>query len=58
MTLADEFAGTDVTANVIQVKPIDVKGTGNPGQSVRGKGTSPQEIFRQCCISSQKKQEN
>lgn len=36
MTLADEFAGTDVTVNVIQVKAIDVKDT--------GKGTSPQEI--------------
>jgi NAD(P)-dependent dehydrogenase (short-subunit alcohol dehydrogenase family) len=36
MTLADEFAGTEVTANAIQVKAIDVKGT--------GKGTSPQEI--------------
>jgi NAD(P)-dependent dehydrogenase (short-subunit alcohol dehydrogenase family) len=36
MTLADEFAGTDVTANVIQVKAIDVKGT--------GKGTAPEEI--------------
>ena len=36
MTQADEFAGTDVTANVIQVKAIDVKGT--------GKGTSPEEI--------------
>ena len=36
MTLADEFAGTDVTTNVIQVKAIDVKGT--------GKGTSPEEI--------------
>jgi len=36
MTLADEFAGTDVTANVIQVKTIDMKGT--------GKGTSPEEI--------------
>jgi NAD(P)-dependent dehydrogenase (short-subunit alcohol dehydrogenase family) len=44
MTLADEFAGTDITTNVIQVKAIDVKGTGNPGQSVQGKGTSPQEI--------------
>ena len=44
MTLADEFAGTDITTNVIQVKAIDVKGTGNPGQSVRGKGTSPEEI--------------
>jgi NAD(P)-dependent dehydrogenase (short-subunit alcohol dehydrogenase family) len=37
MTLADEFKGTDITANVIQVKSIDVKGT--------GKGTSPQEII-------------
>ena len=36
LTLADEFAGTGVTVNVIQVKSIDVKGT--------GKGTSPQEI--------------
>ena len=36
MTLADEFAGTDITTNVIQVKAIDVKGT--------GKGTSPKEI--------------
>lgn len=36
MTLADEFAGTDVTVNVIQVKAIDVKGTGS--------GTSPKEI--------------
>jgi len=36
LTLADEFAGTDVTVNVIQVKSIDVKGT--------GKGTSPEEI--------------
>ncbi len=36
MTLADEFAGTGVTVNVIQVKAIDVKGT--------GKGTSPKEI--------------
>jgi NAD(P)-dependent dehydrogenase (short-subunit alcohol dehydrogenase family) len=36
MTLADEFKGTEITANVIQVKAIDVKGT--------GKGTSPQEI--------------
>lgn len=36
MTLADEFAGTDITANVILVKAIDVKGT--------GKGTSPDEI--------------
>lgn len=37
LTLADEFAGTDITANVIQVKSIDVKGT--------GKGTSPREII-------------
>jgi NAD(P)-dependent dehydrogenase (short-subunit alcohol dehydrogenase family) len=37
MTLADEFKGTDITANVIQVKSIDVKGT--------GKGTSPEEII-------------
>jgi len=36
MSLADEFTGTDVTANIIHVKAIDVKGT--------GKGTSPQEI--------------
>jgi len=36
MSLADEFAGTGLTVNVIQVKAIDVKGTGN--------GTSPQEI--------------
>ena len=36
MTLADEFAGTGVTANVIQVKAIDVKGSGT--------GTSPKEI--------------
>ncbi len=36
MTLADEFTGTDVTANVIQVKAIDVKGSGT--------GTSPEEI--------------
>jgi len=43
-SLADEFKGTDLTANVIQVSSIDVEGTGNPGQSVRGKGTSPDEI--------------
>ncbi len=36
MSLADEFAGTGVTVNVIQVMAIDVKDT--------GKGTSPQEI--------------
>jgi NAD(P)-dependent dehydrogenase (short-subunit alcohol dehydrogenase family) len=36
LTQADEFTGTDVTANIIQVKSIDVKGSGN--------GTSPQEI--------------
>lgn len=36
MTLADEFAGTDLTANVIQVSSIDVKDSGD--------GTSPDEI--------------
>lgn len=36
MTLADEFAGTDLTANVIQVSSIDVKDS--------GQGTSPEEI--------------
>lgn len=36
-TLADEFKDTDVTANVIQVSYIDLKGT--------GKGTSPGEII-------------
>jgi NAD(P)-dependent dehydrogenase (short-subunit alcohol dehydrogenase family) len=36
LTLADEFKGTSLTANVIQVKSIDVKG--------EGKGTSPTEI--------------
>jgi len=36
LTLADEFNGTDVTANIIQVSYIDVKNT--------GKGTSPNEI--------------
>jgi len=36
-TLADQFEGTDVTANVIQVSYIDVKNS--------GKGTSPQEII-------------
>lgn len=36
MSLADEFAGTGVTVNVIQVKAIDVKDN--------GKGTSPREI--------------
>ena len=36
LTLADEFKGTDVTANVIQASYIDVKGT--------GKGTSPEDI--------------
>jgi NAD(P)-dependent dehydrogenase (short-subunit alcohol dehydrogenase family) len=45
MTLANEFKDTDITANVIQVKSIEVKGIGNPGQSVRGKGTSPEEII-------------
>lgn len=37
MTLADEYAGTEVTANAIQVKAIDMKNT--------GKGTSAQEII-------------
>lgn len=37
MTLADEFKGTGITANVIQVKSIDVKGT--------NKGTAPREII-------------
>lgn len=36
LTLAEEFSGTDVTANIIQVKSIDTKGM--------GKGTSPAEI--------------
>ncbi|GAB4419268.1 MAG: 3-oxoacyl-ACP reductase FabG [Anaerolineales bacterium] len=36
MTFADQVAGTGVTANVIQVKAIDVKGS--------GKGTTPDEI--------------
>jgi NAD(P)-dependent dehydrogenase (short-subunit alcohol dehydrogenase family) len=36
MTLADEFHGTALTANVIQVKAIDVKGG--------DQGTSPEEI--------------
>ncbi len=36
MTMADEFKNTNITANVIQVKSIDVDGT--------GKGTSPAEI--------------
>lgn len=36
LTLADEFKDTDLTANVIQVKAIDIKGTGD--------GTSPSEI--------------
>ena len=36
MTLADEFQGTGMTANVLQVKSIDVKGT--------GQGASPGEI--------------
>jgi NAD(P)-dependent dehydrogenase (short-subunit alcohol dehydrogenase family) len=36
LTLADEFKGTDLTANILQVKSIDVKGT--------GQGTSPAEI--------------
>lgn len=36
LTLADEFKGTNVTANLLQVKSIDVKGG--------GKGTSSEEI--------------
>jgi NAD(P)-dependent dehydrogenase (short-subunit alcohol dehydrogenase family) len=36
LTLADEFEGTDITANVIQVSYIDLKNS--------GKGTSPDEI--------------
>ncbi|MFZ5819347.1 MAG: SDR family NAD(P)-dependent oxidoreductase [Chloroflexota bacterium] len=35
-TLADEFKGTNLTANIIQVKSIDAQGQGN--------GTSPTEI--------------
>jgi NAD(P)-dependent dehydrogenase (short-subunit alcohol dehydrogenase family) len=37
LALADEFKGTDVTANVIQVSYIDIKN--------KGKGTSPDEII-------------
>jgi hypothetical protein len=44
LSLAEEFKGTNLTANVIQVNSIDLEGAGNPGQSVRGKGTSPEEI--------------
>ena len=36
MAFADEIIGTNITSNVIQVKAIDVKGS--------GKGTSPDEI--------------
>jgi NAD(P)-dependent dehydrogenase (short-subunit alcohol dehydrogenase family) len=36
LTLADEFRGSELTANVLQVKSIDVKGG--------GQGTSPKEI--------------
>jgi len=36
LTLADEFKGTSVTANILQVKSIDAQG--------QGKGTSPAEI--------------
>lgn len=36
LTLADEFKGTHLTANIIQVKSIDATG--------EGKGTSPEEI--------------
>lgn len=44
LSLANEFKGSNVTANVIQVYAIDVEDSGNPGQSVRGKGTSLEEI--------------
>lgn len=44
LSLANEFKGTNLTANVIQVHAIDGEGAGNPGQSVRGKGTYPEEI--------------
>lgn len=37
LTLADEFAGTDLTANALQVKSVDMKDS--------GKGTSPDEII-------------
>ncbi|GAB4504253.1 MAG: 3-oxoacyl-ACP reductase FabG [Anaerolineales bacterium] len=36
LTLADEFKGTNLTANIIQVKAIDAQG--------QGKGASPAEI--------------
>ena len=36
LTLADQFNGTNLTANVLQVRSIDVKGA--------GQGTSPAEI--------------
>jgi NAD(P)-dependent dehydrogenase (short-subunit alcohol dehydrogenase family) len=36
-TLADQFKGTEVTANVIQVSYIDVEN--------EGKGTTPEEII-------------
>ena len=36
LTLADQFQGTNLTANVLQVRSIDVKGA--------GQGTSPAEI--------------
>ena len=36
LTLAEEFKESGATANIIQVKSIDTKGT--------GKGTSPAEI--------------
>ena len=37
LTLADEFAGTVLTANALQVKSVDMKDS--------GKGTSPDEII-------------
>jgi len=36
LTLADQFSGTDITANIIQVSYIDVMQT--------GKGTSPEDV--------------
>jgi NAD(P)-dependent dehydrogenase (short-subunit alcohol dehydrogenase family) len=44
LSLAEEFKGTNLTANVIQVNSIDLEGSVNPGQSARGKGTTPEEI--------------
>lgn len=44
LSLANEFKGSNLTANVIQVFAIDPEGSNNHGQSVPGKGTSPEEI--------------